>query len=237
MEKKYYIYIFILTIAVIVVLSALTYDKLEPIPIPAVAGIGMLIIFVFSLLPLLGMYIRSKTTVVITNCGHFTIRPDDIKHVSLDIGKGKGKSLVINLTLMLTGSLHMDNFWTGGGNANDPVLVFISTYERKIGKCYVSEANLNPADINNELFHEVRRYLMKLDSGRVTAKTPLLFGLTSPIDGSCTLKNLFLEEKVKDQETIITTLKNNMDILREQIKKGQELNRPIILEPSGTVKE
>lgn len=236
MDKLHYTLIFVGGVILTVFLTIITGDTYT-LNVPAAIPIGALALGLGSLIPLLSMYIRSRTTVVITNCGHFTIRPDDVKHISLDISKEKGSSLIVNLTIMLTGSLHMDNFWTGGGNANDPILVFPSTYERKIAKCYISEANLKPANINNELFYEVRNYLMKLDEGRVAAKTPLLFGLTSAIDGSCTAENLFLEEKMKAQERMIKILKDDSDAIGQQMKKRREIDEPIVLQAAGTVEK
>ena len=132
MNRDIRIGLFIIAGAAIIILGLLTGERYY-MTVPAAYPLGAIGLSFWIAIEIMAPILRGITPQVISNIGHQPIRPDDIKHIPWRYRapltkeqKEKGeqpKTKTIDLTIMYTGSIHVDNFWTGGGRTTDPILV------------------------------------------------------------------------------------------------------------------
>jgi len=224
------LFLFFTAIAIVIILAIFTGEKYH-MDVPAVFPLGAIGLGMWGMIEISIPIMRGMTTRVICNAGHYSIRPDDVKHVpwhSEFMGKDKKgnpekKGLTVNMSLMFTGSMHINNFFTAEGRPNDPVLIFPSIYEQKEENNYHCYANLYPCEIE-ELPLSLQQILYMFPR-RVDRTTPILYGLTSHIDGSSTTTNLDLQEKLKTSEANNAVLIKALEQLRKEIAKDRELEK------------
>ena len=239
-EARWFIYAFGEIICVI--LSIFTWNFLLMPPINAFLLFGSIFIVFMIVVDLWFENWKWRTEQVIFNIvsekilGHCSIRLRDVFHIPWDIElnvDGTEIKSSTQMTVMLTGGTDY-SFYSGMGSSEFPVLIFPSIYEERKGNNCICHANLAPYTID-QLDLSLQEQLLNLFPKRITRPkkifkwefggTPIYFGLTAKMDGTATSANIALEEKMKIKNETIKVLTDELNSVREQLKKREELNR------------
>jgi len=236
--RREFRFIFFFAAIFLIIIIGIMFGEQYTMTISAIYPLGAIAMGFWGIIEISIPIMRGMTTRVICSNGHYSIRPDDVKHVPWhciiekdEKNKGKDKEkndekpqkVTINMSFMFTGSIHIDNFFTCQGRITDPIIIFPSIYEGKEENNYHSYANLYPttaAELDKGL-----QDILKLYSKRVNEKTPILFGCTSHIDGSATTENLNFEMKMKELSKNNTVLLESLKDMREEIVRNQEIKK------------
>lgn len=164
---------------------------------------------------------RGKTSQVISNRGHMSIRTRDIITIPWQEPSPEDNEKKITLgsmTIMLTGGFDVGLPWgiTWPGPIEAPVYIFPSNYHEKEQHDYHIKANMTfykIRDLPSYLRDEIHAINQLPDSkNRVhPTKTPIWYGTTSHMDGSATPENLMIERERKHENRELTEAEERLE--------------------------
>lgn len=213
-EVKYIAFIFAI---IIVIISPLVIGDKYTMKLPASYPIGLLILMIWFGFEVSLLIMRSMSPQILTNVGKFSIRSDDIvplpwarKIIKKDT-EGEDKKNIsksIDMTFAFTGSIHIDNFWTGPGRITDPVIIFQSIFEGIIERNYICYAIVKKYSFDQ--LDDGIQDILGMFPKRVNSRTPIYYGIVSHMDGSATPDNLAIELSLKKDNEEISMMKKRL---------------------------
>jgi len=226
----------------VVVLGMFVGDKYTmtlPAPYPLGAMGLLLAAFFYSFTEVC----RARTECIIHNHGHHSIREKDIERIPWqeqgEWDEKRDEKITGTITMAFVNGIDYYGFSIPGGK-NDPVLVSRSRYfgkERHDHHCY---GNLKPTR-HNELPLFIQDYLIRSHPNRYDPKkTPVLWGMTSHMDGTATSRNLDIERMNKRMNAEITALRDeNADLIEdlERYRRAKEKPTYILGKPIKPIGE
>ena len=231
MRKEVRYLAFIVAIIIIIISPLLIGDRYT-MNLPATYPLGLLILVMWFGFEVMVPIMRGMSPRISTNIGHFPIRTDDMVHMpwarkiiksDMEGKKKKETTVSVDMTFAFTGSIHIDNFWTGPGRITDPVFIFQSIFEGIMEKNYICYAIVKKYTFDQ--LDDGLQDILGMFSKRVNRKTPIYYGIVSHMDGSATPDNLAIELSLKKDNEEISMMKRRLIRAYDEMERKKESER------------
>ena len=225
--RKHRYLLFILSIILLIIIGLLIGG--EPICLPPLWVLGSPLILLWAFFEALGPIARGQTQQIISSIGHYSIRSQDIHRIPWGRKYKKNKEgdkqeqdeTTIRMTFAFTGGIQVSWWIPEPGKKEDPVFIFPSMFEGRLHDEYCSFASMMKKNLNN-LSPRIKEILEQDYSHRVDDRTPIYFGLTSPLNKTSTEKNISLEDEAAAANHEANVMKDRLIKAYEELRRGKK---------------
>ncbi len=216
----------------------------EPIALPPIWVLGSPLLLLWAFFETLGPIARGQTTQLISSIGHFSIRHQDMHRIPwgrkyINKQEQDKESIVertIRMTFAFTGGIEVNWWIPEPGKKEDPVFIFPSMFEGRLHNEYLSFATMIRKNIH-DLSPKIKDLLEREYPHRVDEKTPIYFGLTSPLNQTSTEKNISLEDEAAASNHEANVMKQRLIKAYEELSRGKKAHENDIVIAEGRLKK
>lgn len=240
--RKHRYLLFIIAFIGVIILGLLIGG--EPIALPPIWVLGSPLLLLWAFMETLGPIARGQTTQIISSVGHFSIRHQDMHRIpwgrkyitKQDKKTNEIEERTIRMTFAFTGGIEVNWWIPEPGKKEDPVLIFPSMFEGKLHNEYCTFATIIRKNMY-DLSPKIKDILEREYPHRVDDKTPIYYGLTSPLNQTSTEKNISLEDEAAAANHEANVMKQRLIRAYEELGRGKKAHESDVVFAEGRLKK